>query len=244
MKPALQSAADKPASPKIQIMELRVCIDWVTDEPGRHYACGVVIVDTRTMRPIHESGHWLGAVPSDLEAAYRALLIGTEIAAAHHPENTQLRTPGGDTLANTVTGAAPVEPTLAPWHERIVSALLQLDGWYLDRLDRAEEPRAASLAQRALRDTQDLPNTPAPDSTPAEPRWVVEFSTDTAPPCPKPTRMQNRYGFGPDTPAGLCVHAASAALSDGPLTWTDPAQRSMTTSCPKCGVPLSMRRVD
>ena len=55
--------------------------------------------------------------------------------------------------------------------------------------------------------------------------------------CPLPPTAGEQYPFGPGTPAGLCVHAAAAALVQG-----TPPDFDADFSCPHCGARLSLRK--
>ena len=238
-------------------MDLTLHIMSVLDEPGERCACGVVLLDATAARAVHEGGYLLGAMPGPHAGDFHALIRALELAAPLSPERVDIRC-GSQRLVNQVTGVEPCdEADLAPLFEQALQRLLMIDNWQIGRIGKAERERPERLARAALdsgRDVVDLDREEAPRRQRREhtgvPQWTVELldepgaagESETA--CPARCHAGVRYAFGPDTPAGFCVHATSVSLLDGPLNWPDPTQRRMTTICPHCEIPLRIEMVE
>jgi len=215
-------------------------------------AAGVVVIDERRARPIHEAGYELQPVASAQAAAVAGLEKAVEVAAEMQPPSVAIRC-DNELLVRQVTGAAPLDDEASTErHERVLQALLRLNSWHMAVAEPAEMQRASELAQRTLEEGE-APGEQAEaggggpatgEEDPAPPQWVAALLDDPGPRCPARTQPGKRFPFGPETPAGFCVHAAAAAIDDGPLHWAEPAQRRMTTLCPHCDATLRLERVD
>ncbi len=214
-------------------------------------SCGIVVFDHRSARSIHEAGYYLGDLPSHQAAMFSALLKALEVAMPLNPASLDLRC-SNELLVRQLTGAAAVgRDDEVDLYEQSLAALLRLDTWQIGLIDPTENQRAAELAQRAMGEAGEVAELDAETASRLHerrhtgvPQWTVELLEDPGAQCPARCEAGRAYAFGPDTPAGLCVHAALVALTDGPLVWTDPEQRQMTSLCPRCEVALRLRLVD
>lgn len=208
-------------------------------------ACGVIVTDARSARPIHESGDYLGDCPSAQDAAFAGLLKVLETLVPLSPESVELQCTN-EWLVRQVTGAAPIEsPAQIDLYEQVIGHLLRLDSWRISVSDVQEIQRAVDLAERAVTDAAGVSDLDVESAAQTQhekhtgiPQWTVQLLDDPGPDCPARCRTDRKYAFGPDMPAGFCVHAGIVALTDGPLTWTDPQQKRMTTVCPHCDATL------
>jgi len=208
-------------------------------------ACPGVIINQTTARPVHEAGYYLGPTASAQAATFATLLKALEVALPLDPGRIELHC-ANELLVRQVTGqAAPGGDDELDLYEQSLGALLRLDSWQIRATEPAEVQRANDLAGHALHQAEDVHDLHVDDSTVRHrrehtgvPQWTVELLEDPGADCPARCVSGKRYAFGPDTPAGFCVHAAIVAMTDGPLTWPDPDQRRMTTSCPHCDTPL------
>lgn len=222
------------------------------------------MLDAETGQHLHAKGYVLGALPTPHAAAYVALVRAIELVIPLGPSDVEIRV-SSQALINQITDAEPIDiddVSLIPLYEQAAASLLRLDIWKLRAADRKANRFVAELAQRALEAGADVEQTPqacdaaaAVSSTEAQintrvavpvdqSAWTVELLDEPDGDCPANCHTGIRYAFGPVTPAGFCVHAARAALNDGPLTWDDPAQKQLTTLCPECRVPLRIAVVE
>jgi len=230
-------------------MEMRIEIDARSDESGRRHACGILITDTLAARPVHQGGHLLQSAQDPDAAMYDALVRSLELAGPLKPSDVEILCASTD-LIEQITGGAEPPARLADSHRKVLGLLLKFDAWRLIALEPDLEPSAARLARQALEEAADRVELDAPTAAQRQleihtgvPQWTVELTEEPGSACPAQCAAGRRYPFGPETPAGLCVYAAQAALEDGPLHWSDTAQRRMSTSCPACGTPLEIRRL-
>lgn len=212
--------------------------------------CGVVIVDQASARPIHEAGYNLPWPGSAHAVAVAALIQALQAACELHPQTIDIRCDNELLVRQMTGGASTGDPTVNELIERASLLLLQTDTWRIGTLEPGQGRRPGELAERAMQeattvtdlDPQQAATRHGRAST-GVPQWTVALLEEPGPDCPARCRADHRYPLGPDTPAGLCVYAATAALNDGPLHWTDPEQEQMTTFCPECEVPLRITRV-
>ncbi len=106
--------------------------------------------------------------------------------------------------------------------------------------------RSKRSAGQSGEDSDDSEASPSGEAGPsvtgeATPRWSAELGGISRS-CAAGTHPGETYVFGPTTPAGFCVHAAAAALADGPLQWP-PNRDEGSTRCDLCGFTIRMRRV-
>lgn len=229
-------------------MHLTVYIDTAADASGAAFAGGVVVVDATSARAIHEAGYPLEANAAHA-AVYDALLRAMDVVESMQATELDVRLTS-QRVVNQITGVEPVEDeTLAERFERVLAALLRIDTWKIG-LDHKPPPRTAALAGAALRasgDVVELDPDAAAEQQKREhtgvPQWTAELLEEPGIDCPARCHESIRYAFGPDLPAGFCVHAASVVLTDGPLGWNDPDQTRMTTVCPFCDVPIQIEMI-
>lgn len=219
-------------------------------DPAGDCACGIVVRDDQTLRPVHEAGYFLGRDLADDDAHYHALVRALELLLPLRPNVADLCC-GRQSLIDQITGLAPLTSASArPILQQVQQLLLRLDGWKLTLQPPDAQPQAQDLARQALDEEHDVSRLSADESAQqfhhehtGVPQWTLEILEDAGPRCPGKCRAGERYAFGPDTPASLCVYAAEAALADGPLHWPDPTQERMTTVCAHCHTPLRIQLV-
>ncbi len=231
-------------------MDLSIDFASVTRGRAGPSACGVVITDRTSARTIHETGHYLGDQPSAQAALVAALSEALDAAVPLEPQAVELRC-ASELLVRQVTGQSPGGDTPQNLLDEVTMKLLALDSWRIVATDAAESIRAAeSLAERALAGAGQVSDLEAEDAKRRRdvrftgvPQWTVQLMEEPEG-CPAACRCGQRFAFGPDIPAGLCVHAALIALTDGPMVWNDPQQRQMTTLCPHCSCTIRIRQID
>jgi ribonuclease HI len=231
-------------------MNLTLHIATSGGEAGDAYACGVVVVDQASARPVHEAGYLLGRLESPHVADYRSLIRAIELVLPLKPADVEIRCLS-QRLVNQITGAEMVDSAaIEPLYEQTLALLLQLDLWRLTLSTREESRRAMELADHALRQSGDVVRLDTDTAATQQqakhtgvPQWTVELLEEPGRDCPARCKAGIRYAFGPDTPAGFCVFATSVSLVDGPLNWPDRSQKRMTTVCPHCEVPLQIQIV-
>lgn len=231
-------------------MDLICHFDHLVRGAARSTAVGIVVIDSRAARPIHEAGHDLGDQPTAQAAALAALLEALRTVAPLQPETLELRC-CNELLIRQVTGQAfPTEPGEQAIYEQVVGQLLRFDNWHITLIEPADNRRAYELAERAFAEGGPVTDLHHDDShklhhsaSTGIPQWTVELLENPDKDCPARCTSGKKYAFGPDLPAGFCVHAAVVALTDGPMTWSDPDQKQMTTYCPHCETPLRITRV-
>lgn len=230
-------------------------------EGGAGWTAGVVVTDVATARPVHESGHVLEA-GGEGEAGYLALLRALEQIEPLEATDVELRC-DSQALVDQLVGGGATEGDAAveALFEQAMMRLLRIGLWRIRCVEAGQLQRPAELAEVAAGeaatsaagdgsggvvelDAEDVKRQRERSQAAGVPRWTVEFAEDAGPRCPADCRAGQRFGFGPDTPPGFCVHAMAAVVEDGPLAWQDPQQRRMFTLCPHCDVPIDIERVD
>lgn len=230
---------------------MNLIIECIVHTPriGGASGCGVRLIDAQAARAIHEAGYLLGSAKSHQAAGYAGLLKALELVGPLKPTELEIRCADA-VLIGQITGAETIEDAeLQAKYEQVAGVLLGLDTWRLTVLSGAEAKRGEQLAGRAIELGQDVVELGVEDSPRRQrerhtglPQWTVRLLDDPGRDCPAGCGAGHRYPFGPDTPAGFCLHAMRVVMVDGPLNW--PAdQQSMTTLCPNCDVPLRMDRV-
>jgi ribonuclease HI len=210
-------------------------------------ACGIIAINRTTARCVQASGSYLAGIDNPDAAAWTALDRALDLAQSLEIERVELRSANRE-LVEQITGSRAVEPACESMHEMAMCRLLQLDDWQI-KYD-SEDTRAGELADQALACRGELDQLSTDDATRQQhvqhtgvPQWTVTLLEEPGPDCPARCRANQPYPFGPDTPAGLCVHAAQTALLEGPMAWSDPDQQRLTTVCPWCEVPIRIERV-
>lgn len=210
-------------------------------------ACGLIVTDARSARAIHESGHYLGDCRSAQDAAFAGLLRVLETVESLSPDTVDLQCTN-EWLVRQVTGASPIDsPEQIELYEQVIGHLLRLDSWRISVTEPRAIQRSADLAERAVADAAGVTDLDVDAAARAHqqrhtgiPQWTAQLLEDPGPDCPSRCQADRKYAFGPDLPAGFCVHAGIVALTDGPLTWPDPQQKRMTTVCPHCDVTIRL----
>ena len=142
-------------------------------------------------------------------------------------------------IVRQITGEYRVKsPDLQPLHDKAQRLLLQLESWQIKHLPREENKRADQLVNKALDAKRDVTvsggSTAAGDEPAQEPsdaeqvHWAVQLMSEKGKSCPLGCPSGERFVFGAQTPAGLCVHAAEAVFKN--------LQNSRVTRCGHCGL--------
>ncbi len=231
-------------------MNLTVQYDCRTATDGTRCAIGVVIIDTTAARSVHEAGYLIHETDDDQSATLAGLVRTLDCCAALNPQRLDVRC-RDEHLVEQLTAGADVPASASLWFEQAMRLLLQLDAWQMTRDDEDQLAKATSLADQALTVGEDVVALDLAQSPKQHkkqytgvPQWTAELLENPGPDCPARCPHGRKYPFGPDIPPGLCVHAAHAVLNDGPLHWDDDGQRSMTTLCPNCEVPIRIELVE
>ncbi|MFA7236946.1 MAG: reverse transcriptase-like protein [Phycisphaeraceae bacterium] len=241
-------------------MDLILQFDHLVRGPRHATAVGIVITDAQAARAIHEAGHDLGDQPTPQAAALAALLKSLQVVAPLRPDTLELRccnellvrqiTSGGAACGTSGVSGGGGETSEAAIYEQVLALLLRIDSWRMTLIEPADNRRAYELAERAFAEGGPVTDLHHHDSRQLHhsahtgiPQWTVELLEHPGHDCPAHCTAGKKYPFGPDLPGGFCVHAAIVALADGPMTWSDPDQKQMTTYCPHCETPLRITRV-
>jgi probable phosphoglycerate mutase len=206
-------------------------------------AAGVVIRASDGGRALHEAGYFLGRMTNnaaEYHGLLRALALALDLGATqvHVISDSQL-------MVRQINGQYKVKsPDLRPFYDEARALFARFASWQMVHVLRHLNARADELANRAMDAGRDvivtsvaLPVAPsAPTTTPAPPRWTVRLVQSGKSACPLPPTAGQEYPFGPGTPAGLCVHAAAAALAQGAPPPADGA-----IACPRCGAQFQVQ---
>lgn len=232
-------------------------------------SAAVVLTETDSRRVVHEAGYYLGRATNNV-AEYSALLRGLDVAVRVGAKVLHIRS-DSELMVRQLEGQYRVKsPDLKPLFEQAQSLMRRLGQVHVQHVYRDKNKRADELANMAMdakrdvivvsgldapRPAEDPPgpasgqpstSAPAPDA-PTDPilsRWTAELLRSPGPRCPAACSPGKLYAFGPDTPAGFCVHAAAAALSLGPLAWKPGQDNRDQFPCPRCGVTIRIRLPD
>ncbi|MHB1157825.1 MAG: reverse transcriptase-like protein [Phycisphaerales bacterium] len=232
-------------------MDLILQFDHLVRGPRHATAAGIVITDAHAARAIHEAGHDLGDQPTPQAAAPAALLQALRIVEPLRPDTLELRCCNELLVRQITSGSVVSGGAEAAIYEQVLALLLRIDSWRITLIEPADNRRAYELAERAFAEGGPVTELHHNDSRQLHhsahtgiPQWTVELLAPASDePCPAHCVIGKKYPFGPDLPGGFCVHAAIVALTDGPMTWSDPDQKQMTTYCPHCETPLRITRV-
>ena len=230
-------------------MELNVLIDSASTDNADRHAFALIIYNALAPNepPLLETSAQLDPPDPSREslphtthtAAYHALLKALRFIASHNQPIDQVTfQTGSQRLANQITGIEPVtaEAEQTPYQQAMM-ALLSIDSWTITA-DRESARPATELANKAL--AADPTHTPANQSI----RFTAELAEDPKTRCPARSPHATPFAFGPDTPGGLCIYAAAAALNavlqNMPADSSD--QNTQTTACPRCNVGIKIKR--
>ena len=219
---------------------------------------GVVIRDDDRGQVIHEAGYFLGANTNNV-AEYQSLLKALELAHELIPNSVHLYS-DSELLVRQIIGQYRVKaPGLKPLHDRARALFGRLAEARIEHIPREENSRADALANKAIdacRDVLvlDMHGPPSADAAidnrapAAHPQdqplcWVAQLAGARSR-CQLGQGTGGEYAFGPTTPEGFCVWAASAVLSSaGPLHW-DPGRTTGELRCPRCAQRITLQRAD
>jgi len=209
---------------------------------------GVVITDATSGALLYEAGHFLGTATNNV-AEYTALLRGLDAAVSLGIIDIEVRS-DSQLMVRQLLGEYRVKSAdLKPLFEQAKQGLNQFNAWRAVHVLRDKNKRADELANKAMDARGDVGGQRASTTPPAEPQ-AANASQDSTPcfevelagkagRCIVGNGPGNAYPLGPTTCEGLCMHAAAAALADGPLTW--PAHQTQgETNCQACGQKLRL----
>lgn len=214
-------------------------------------SAGVVITDTDTGKPLHQAGYFLGTCTNNV-AEYHGLIRSLKQARALGGTSLDIHS-DSELLVRQITGQYRVKsPDLKPLYQEAVKRLRMFDHWEVQHVCRDRNQRADELANLAMDHRADVtaderlkPKNPhssltaQASSPPDTPCWSAKLTGRNGQ-CLVGCATKNEYTFGPTTPEGFCVHAASAMLADGPLQW-DAKKKSGKIRCPACGLSVQIR---
>lgn len=116
-----------------------------------------------------------------------------------------------------------------------------------DFLSRDRNPHLAIRRPLSAASQQVVTKAPIPrpsSDVPGVLRWTATLASDDRNGCPAPNCLAGRpYSFTATTPPGLCVHAAKAALDNGPLVKADNHDAASETRCSRCGVIVRLEKL-
>lgn len=216
---------------------------------------GVVLKDQARGAGVHEAGYFLGTTTNNV-AEYRGLLKGLEVALAMGAERIAIRS-DSQLMVEQVNGRWKVKhANLQPLRADAVALLGRFKWWEMKYVPREENREADGLANKAMDAKADVvlvergerKATAAPPAGAAGGEGGATLPCFTAmvrgkaKTCLAGTGAGSEYTFGPTTPEGFCIHAAAAALSDGPLQWPG-GKRTGETRCKACGQMVQLHRL-
>lgn len=230
-------------------MNLTIHVDGgARGNPGPAGA-GVVIADSDTGKAVHEAGYYLGQTTNNV-AEYSGLIKALERATELGGKRVRIVS-DSQLMVKQVLGEYKVKADhLKPLVARVQQLLRGFEKAELTHTLREGNKNADRLANLAMDAKADVIGSAAvasaASSAPANaPATIPAFTAALAGSprkCLAGLGGGSEYHFGPRTPEGFCVHAAAAALSDGPLQW--PANRlNGTTRCRACGATVELRRL-
>lgn len=219
---------------------------------------GVVIRDKTSNQTLHEAGYFVGVTTNNV-AEYRGLLRGLKVALELGAERVFVHS-DSQLMVEQVSGRWKVKhDNLKPLCAEAKELLGKFKYGGMKYVPREQNKIADGLANKAMDAKADVVlvergerKTPAAGGGERSP----EAASGGAPTLPCFTAMlrgkaraclagvapDNEYTFGPTTPDGFCIHAAAAALGDGPLRW--PAgKRTGETKCVACGTLVQLHRL-
>ncbi len=223
---------------------------------------GVVLKDGDAGTPVHQAGYFLGKMTNNV-AEYRGLLRGLEVAAELGAQRIAIRS-DSQLMVEQVNGRWKVKhANLQPLHAEATALLRRFAWWEMKYVPRDQNKEADGLANRAMDAKKDVlvvvrgerQAASAAAATGGEQTGAGagEAASPTLPcftamlrgkarACLAGTGADNEYTFGPTTPDGFCIHAAAAALADGPLQWPV-GKRTGETRCRACGQWVQLHRL-
>ena len=211
---------------------------------------GIVLADDDGT-PLHEAGYFLGKTTNNV-AEYHGLLRGIECARKLGADRLTIRS-DSELMVRQLHGEYRVKAAaLKPLFQEAKENLATFGEWSIEHVYREQNTRADELANAAMDAGADIVEMDGSAFTAAKPgrkqskkkdntpRWTLTLE-DGASGCIANQQPGDTFTFDTTTPAGCCVHAAAAALADGPLQW--PAKKpSGDTRCAECDMRISMKR--
>ncbi|MCC7145893.1 MAG: ribonuclease HI family protein [Phycisphaeraceae bacterium] len=208
-------------------MDLLLNIDGGSRGNPGPAAAGVVLRDAASKALLRKCAYFLGDLTNNV-AEYQALIRGLKLALTLKPQSLAIQ---GDSelLVRQITGRYKVKsPDLIPLHEQATQLLAQFPKWTIQHVLRDQNQLADELVNHCLDLGKNLdsaakgfvdsaPSSPlrsSPDSpvSPPDHCWTLRFQTAPDKNCPARPRPGQSFTFSTVTPAGLCIHAAQAAL--------------------------------
>jgi len=218
---------------------------------------GFIITDTDTGHTVYEAGHFLGKCTNNV-AEYQGLIKSLQAALELRFTEVDIIS-DSELLVRQINGQYRVKsPHLQPLYNQANGLLRQFTTWQIKHILRTNNHRADELANLAMDGKSDivLSDRPAdmPSTGTAEEvddiaisiRWAARLTSDSTSNkqrCPTACSKDGLYHIGPTMPDGLCIHAAAAILSNGPLQWPA-SQRHGQIRCPVCQIKIEMSRTD
>ncbi len=250
-------------------MHLRIHVDGGSRGNPGPAAAGVVIHDADTSTPLHEAGYFLGRTTNNV-AEYSGLVKALELAVQLGGREVEIRSDSQLMVRQITGEYRVKSADLLPLFEKAQRLLKQFEAWHIQHVRRHLNARADELANAALDRGRDVVEEsaagfirPAPGPGPAavhrspgpkppglrgpsnpDPgRFILVF--DTAPVmdsggCPAGTRAGETFHLGPDTPGGLCIHAAAIAISALLAT----PHKGQLLRCPRCQAQMRLQPVE
>ena len=216
-------------------------------------AAGVFIQNADTRETLHQAGYFLGTLTNNV-AEYTGLLRSLEVARRLGAADVTIHS-DSELMVRQLHGRYKVKSAdLKPLYEQARRHLDELPKWTLHHVRREknqEADRLANLAMDARADVvlvsegKTVADPPASDRPNDNDNTLPCFSVTLkgkSGQCLAGAGKGSEYTFGPTTPDGCCIHAAAAALAQGPLTWS-PDRRSGNARCRACGQTIAMQRL-
>jgi len=235
-------------------MNLTIYIDGgARGNPGPA-AAGIVLRNGETGQPLHEAGYVLGKATNNV-AEYTALVRAIDLAIEHGGKDIQIFS-DSELLVKQLTGEYRVKnETLAEILEQAQVRLLRLDSWHIRHVKRAENKRADELVNIALDAGRDVFATGDASVVASSVggsssgggssdgcSFSVYLRDKPGKACPV-RNMPRRFTVGPETPEGVCIHAAQAAFDEDLTLWPEVGRRDAQTHCARCNVTIEIEAV-
>ena len=220
-------------------------------------AAAVIIRDADTNKTLHEAAYFLGRATNNV-AEYEGLIRALKIARQLGAKRVQIFA-DSELMVRQTTGQYRVKSAeLKPLAQQAQSLLLKIDTWRIEHIPREQNREADQLVNRALDAGHDIQGSDSEQGgqTSAsagrktkrtmpknQTGWTVKFLKAPPKACPARCPKGSVFRFGPDTPAGFCIHAAQAVFDENPVLWSQVARTQSQTHCPHCDAPLSIERI-
>jgi uncharacterized repeat protein (TIGR04076 family) len=184
---------------------------------------GAVVLD-ETNEVLIGRGFFFGPATNNV-AEYRALIRGLELVEQFHPQRVEIFA-DSELIVRQITGEYRVKsPDLLPLFEQAQTALLRLDDWQIRHVPRGQNHQADRLANLAMNHKGDVDDAEIAAGAAAGAEQTNESSDAPGPAvevtvslgcdpraCPATMMVGERFRFSGVTPAGFCLHGATAVL--------------------------------